>query len=198
MASVSKVQKSDGTVIMDISQDTVAANNLLAGETAHGSDGEAVTGMVNLNDYVLKAGDTMSGTLKMQAASAASTVNIELINTNIDRDGADPSDNVTGNTRIIVKDKDGEQIGLISPIRNTDGRQALYLAVNNEKNGSTVSNYIILYVDKSGTQTYSVSNKEAFRTAILKSDADEILRQWTRAKDYRDSITIPANPMLRF
>lgn len=46
MAKVSKVQKSDGTVIMDISQDNVNANNLLQGGTAHGSDGEAVQGAV--------------------------------------------------------------------------------------------------------------------------------------------------------
>lgn len=46
MAKVSKVQKSDGTIIMDISQDTVNANNLLQGATAHGADGEAVQGAV--------------------------------------------------------------------------------------------------------------------------------------------------------
>ena len=46
MAKVSKVQKSNGDVIMDISQDTVNANNLLQGATAHGSDGEAVQGAV--------------------------------------------------------------------------------------------------------------------------------------------------------
>lgn len=39
---------------------------------------------------------------------------------------------------------------------------------------------------------------ESFRNAILKSDADEILKLWTKAKDYRDSITIPDNAMLRF
>lgn len=39
---------------------------------------------------------------------------------------------------------------------------------------------------------------ESFRTAILKSDADELLKLWTKAKDYRDSITIPDNALLRF
>lgn len=32
-----------------------------------------------------------------------------------------------------------------------------------------------------------------FRDAIDSSDADEILRLWTKAKDYRDSLTIPEN-----
>ena len=44
--AVSKVVKSNGDVIMDISQDNVNANNLLQGGTAHGSDGEAVQGAV--------------------------------------------------------------------------------------------------------------------------------------------------------
>ncbi|MDC7279731.1 prephenate dehydrogenase [Butyrivibrio fibrisolvens] len=39
---------------------------------------------------------------------------------------------------------------------------------------------------------------ESFRNAILKSDADELLKLWTKAKDYRDSITIPDNALLRF
>ncbi len=32
-----------------------------------------------------------------------------------------------------------------------------------------------------------------FKNAIEKSDSDEILRLWTKAKDYRDSLTIPEN-----
>ena len=41
---VSKVQKSDGTVIIDISQDTVTAAGLASGLTAHGADGAPITG----------------------------------------------------------------------------------------------------------------------------------------------------------
>lgn len=43
MAAISKVVYGNQT-IMDISQDTVTAATLLSGETAHGSDGEAITG----------------------------------------------------------------------------------------------------------------------------------------------------------
>ncbi|MCR5195805.1 MAG: prephenate dehydrogenase [Pseudobutyrivibrio sp.] len=38
---------------------------------------------------------------------------------------------------------------------------------------------------------------EAFRSAIDTADADEILRLWSKAKDYRDSITIPDNALVR-
>lgn len=39
---------------------------------------------------------------------------------------------------------------------------------------------------------------ETFRKAIDESDADEILKLWSKAKDYRDSITIPENALIRF
>ncbi len=37
-----------------------------------------------------------------------------------------------------------------------------------------------------------------FQQAIADADDDKILNLWTKAKDYRDSITIPDNPHLRF
>lgn len=38
-------------VLMDISADTVAAENLLAGETAHGADGENIVGKLVIPEY---------------------------------------------------------------------------------------------------------------------------------------------------
>lgn len=58
-----KVELSTGEVLIDLTSDTVTASNLLSGETAHDRSGNPVTGTVNLNNYVLKSGDTMSGTL---------------------------------------------------------------------------------------------------------------------------------------
>ena len=43
MAAVSKVVYGDTTII-DLTSDTVSANEVLQGTTAHGADGEAVTG----------------------------------------------------------------------------------------------------------------------------------------------------------
>ena len=43
----------NGTTLMDVTQDTVTAVNLLSGETAHGADGQAVTGA-----YVPSGGST--------------------------------------------------------------------------------------------------------------------------------------------
>ena len=39
------------TVLVDLTSDTVSASNLLAGETAHGADGEPVTGTVAFSTY---------------------------------------------------------------------------------------------------------------------------------------------------
>ena len=38
---------------------------------------------------------------------------------------------------------------------------------------------------------------EQFRNIIDKADGDEILSLWSKAKDYRDSITIPTNALHR-
>lgn len=65
MAMVSKVVLGNGTVVMDISQDTVAADKLLTGYTAHGSDGEAITGTcdydVDSSDCTASVGEVLSG-----------------------------------------------------------------------------------------------------------------------------------------
>lgn len=44
MAKNSKIVLSTGEVLMDLTNDTVASNNLLEGFTAHGADGEPITG----------------------------------------------------------------------------------------------------------------------------------------------------------
>ena len=49
MAAISKVVYGNQT-ILDISQDSVSADTLLSGKTAHGSDGELVTGILSLID----------------------------------------------------------------------------------------------------------------------------------------------------
>lgn len=43
-----KVQLADGTVLMDLTDDTVSEQTLLAGIKAHAANGEPITGVVNL------------------------------------------------------------------------------------------------------------------------------------------------------
>lgn len=46
-----KVTLSDGTVLMDITADTVTANSLLSGYTAHSADGSQISGSVTFVTY---------------------------------------------------------------------------------------------------------------------------------------------------
>lgn len=43
-----KVQLADGTIVMDISGDTVTADKLLAGTTAHDKSGRQITGTFDM------------------------------------------------------------------------------------------------------------------------------------------------------
>lgn len=75
--AVNKVVFGDQT-IMDISDSTVNANNLLSGVKAYGANGEAVTGAVAVNDGTLtiQQNGTTKGTFTANQ-SGNTTVNIE-------------------------------------------------------------------------------------------------------------------------
>lgn len=61
----SKVILANGTVLIDLTADTVDASHLLSGYTAHGADGEAVTGTctydADTSDDTLTASEALSG-----------------------------------------------------------------------------------------------------------------------------------------
>ena len=103
---------------------------------------------------VNKSGDTVTGILSVKA-------------TNIDRDGANPSSNATGNNYLRLLDKDSEYIGSVYPQRLTTGEERVLLqAVNEDTSNTQVTNAIAVGVKTDGTQTYSVSNAANFRSAI--------------------------------
>ena len=47
----SKVQLADGTVLVDLTADTVTAGKLVAGETAHDASGASITGSLVVQHY---------------------------------------------------------------------------------------------------------------------------------------------------
>lgn len=63
----SKVVLADGTVIIDLTADTVDASHLLDGYTAHGADGAPITGACTFDS------DTSSDTLTVSEALAGET-----------------------------------------------------------------------------------------------------------------------------
>lgn len=52
-----KVQLSDGTILIDISSDTVTAGTMLSGTTAHDKSGASITGSVNFVTYYTGTSD---------------------------------------------------------------------------------------------------------------------------------------------
>ena len=66
-----KVQLSDGTVLIDLTNDTVEADKLLEGFTAHNASGEAITGtmfqvLLDPIAYDYEPGYTANGTFKYE------------------------------------------------------------------------------------------------------------------------------------
>ena len=61
-----KVQLSDGTTLMDLTQDTVTPQTLLSGATAHNAAGEAISGT-----YVPKTMTVVGTTLKLAPATVS-------------------------------------------------------------------------------------------------------------------------------
>ena len=75
----------NGTTLMDVTQDTVAANNLLSSYTAHGADGQAITGSASsgtdVSDTTATAADVLntkyfytSSGVKTQGSMSAMTL----------------------------------------------------------------------------------------------------------------------------
>lgn len=103
---------------------------------------------------------------KMSDAGDTATGIYHFKSSNIDRDGADPSSDTTGNSYITLQDKNGEDVGRIDTVRRSSGRQDLRLFSYNENSGSQVQNYIQICIAKDGTQSYSVGSPANFRSAI--------------------------------
>ena len=55
--AVSKVVLRGGVILIDLTADSVAASNLLAGTTAHSADGESITGSLIIKTVHTGTGD---------------------------------------------------------------------------------------------------------------------------------------------
>lgn len=47
---INKVQMADGTVLMDLTEDTVSSSSMLVGTVAHGASGAAISGNIPTYD----------------------------------------------------------------------------------------------------------------------------------------------------
>lgn len=110
---------------------------------------------------VSKSGDTMTGTLIENGHYYYAK------NTNLDRDGSDPTETTYGNSRIYFCDKDEEVIGIVRMAEESNGRMSLQLAALRENSSNEeISNWFNIRIAKDGTRSYSVTDAAAFRSAI--------------------------------
>lgn len=87
--NASKVQLADGTILNDLTADTVSAETLLVGGTAHGADGQPITGTCtfdsNTQDATVAVAEILTGkTAYVRGAKITGTMpNRANINTDI-------------------------------------------------------------------------------------------------------------------
>lgn len=81
---VNKVQKADGTVLIDLTSDTVTANVLLSGATAHSASGASITGSIasKSSSDLSVSGDTVTVPAGYYASQASASVSSGSITNN--------------------------------------------------------------------------------------------------------------------
>lgn len=104
-----------------------------------------------LNDYVLKAGDTMTGTLNLKT----STIDITTA----------PSSNLNEDY-LYFKDKDGDGIGMLRVNQTTGNVVSLQLSARRVVDTSTIFNGFELKIGSDGTRVVSIGAPDAWRTAL--------------------------------
>lgn len=63
---VNKVELSDGSTLIDLTGDTATASDVVRGKTLHLASGALATGTFDMNQFVQKSGDVMTGNLEFQ------------------------------------------------------------------------------------------------------------------------------------
>lgn len=104
-----------------------------------------------LNDYVLKAGDTMTGTLNLKT----STIDITTA----------PS-SALNEDYLYFKDKDGDSVGMLRVNQTTENIVSLQLSARRVVNTNTIFNGLELKIGSDGTRTVSIGAPDAWRTAL--------------------------------
>lgn len=152
--------------------------------TKAASDSQTALGKYNVEDtngdYALIIGNGTSDSNRSNALTVDWDGNttakggefagtVKLKSTNIDRNGSNPS-SAQYSKFLQFDDKDGDRLGVITAVRETDGRTRMSLFAYNDNGGTEVTNGIQMYVAKDGTRTYGVANPAAFCKALHVGD----------------------------
>lgn len=104
--------------------------------------------------YVLKAGDTMTGSLNVKDTDFPTSA---------------PSSNYTDGDRVEFTDSNDDYIGYVQPIYTAGGYRGLELAAMREVNGTRYWNAEQLLIDGTGAAHVSLNQVAAWRTALFPS-----------------------------
>ena len=115
------------------------------------SDENVVSASGALNDKLSLSGGTMTGDLNVK---------------NYDLDNTDHSRSTQTERNIIFYDKNDKITGVVGSFMGLDGEIITPLIARRFNGDSAISNYIYLKIDKDLNQSVSVSNSQAWRTAI--------------------------------
>ena len=171
---VGKTVKVDSSTNWQLSVEYEVGEASRTTSTPSGSDARMVSGVKGNAEQVYRFGDVNLTPANIGAVNKAGdtmTGSLYFINNEIDRDAAAPSSKQYGQKMAVWKDADGESIGYIQAVRNTDGRIGLQITPVHEKSdGSNAYGALTVYVDNTGVTTYGVNNPANFRSAIGLSD----------------------------
>ena len=110
-------------------------------------------------DKVNKTGDTLSGSLTYDGVYAI------LKNNNI-TDGVIPAVDTYGNSAVMFRDHDGNNVGRVTPYVDTNGNESVMVLSQRKINNNNIFNYLRVGVDSSGNAYIYVADAEAWRKAL--------------------------------
>lgn len=124
---------------------------------------QTITEAINEHESgkVSKSGDTITGNTTIANGGSPT---FALKNTVVDSSSDTPSANVY--QTIAFTDKNDLFFGYIQTILRTTGQSAVAIAARKRVNGTDVTNGLQLYVNADGTQSISVNNPAAWRSAL--------------------------------
>ena len=118
--AISKVVLRDGRTLIDLTDDTVTSENLVAGKTAHDASGEVITGTLSMNSLTANADEILEGrTARIAGDTSAGQ---EVTGTMPNHEGADlvlsdvnaantiPMGFYDGSGRVKLSDADGAKL----------------------------------------------------------------------------------------
>ena len=114
--------------------------------------------------FVSKSGDTMTGDLTVEKSNGEFRLKNPNVTINTTANNGVTASQTEG---VMVKDSANNEIARFITTQETNGDVIAQMAVFNKKtDGTSTNNYINVAIKKDGTRSYTVSDAEAFRSAI--------------------------------